>query len=288
MEKQNFPPNEYRTNDFLNQKEIDFKNPRTTTVNINEILVPHLNLSLVGFFNSNDKNYENERTNNRSVDEEISIIKEKEEIDSSPNQFSVRYINLSLQSIPIQRKEKNKIFLCLKTNRPLDKEKEEKIEKSNRTKRRFDDLRTNFIRQSFNCYLYEEVLYYINKNKKNIKFKKFPEKFIAKVALVKNKNYLNENIISLYDKYVEKENQENSEIETLKQIKDEPGVKELFEMTLKQLANKYLNSDKFKTYCEKIKNEKDKGEEKGEEKVNNFVFWGNYFAGNIFCSNFIN
>ena len=273
MEIQNFPPNEYRIKDFLNQ----------TTVKFNEILVPHLNLSSVGFFNSNDKNYENERTNYRAVVEEISIIKEKEEIDSSPNQFSVTYINLSLQSIPIQRKEKNKIFLCLKTNRPLDKEKEEKIEKSNRTERRFDDLRTNFIRQSFNSYLYEEVLYNINKNKKNIKFKKFPEKFIAKVALVKNKNYLNENIISLYDKYVEKENQENSEIETLKQIKDEPGVKELFEMTLKQLANKYLNSDKFKTYCEKIKNEKDKG----EEKVNNFVFWGNYFAGNKFCSNFL-
>ena len=137
-----------------------------------------------------------------------------------------------------------------------------------------------------NCYLYEEVLYYINKNKKNIKFKKFPEKFIAKVALVKNKNYLNMDIISLYEKYEKTENQENSEIETLKKIKDEPGVKELFEMTMKQLANKYLNSDKFKTYCEKIKNENDK--DKGKDKDKNFVFWGNYFAGNKFCSNFIN
>ena len=288
MEIQNIPPYGYRTYVFLNQKENDIKNPKTTSSKVKEILVPHPNLSLIGFFNSNDKDYENERANHRSVDEEISIIKEKEEIDSSLNQFSVGYINLSLQSIPIQRKEKIKIFLCIKTNRPLDKEKEEKNEKSNRTERRFDDLRTNFIRQSFNSYLYEEVLYYINKNKKNIKFKKFPEKFIAKVALVKNKKYLNKDIISLYEKYEKTENQENSEIETLKQIKDEPGVKELFEMTLKQLANKYLNSDKFKTYCEKIKNEEDKGEEKGEEKVNNFVFWGNYFAGNKFCSNFMN
>ena len=127
-----------------------------------------------------------------------------------------------------------------------------------------------------NGYLYEEAL------KQKIKLKKFPEEFIAKVALVRNKHYLDKNIISLYEEYEQEENQKNSEID-LDKIKDEPDIKELLEMTLKQLANNYLKSDKFKTYYENLKKDKDKG----EEKANNFVFWGNYFDGNKFCSNLI-
>jgi len=278
MENQNYSPYDYIYN-LLNKEVIDFQNPKTTSVKIQERLAPNLNNYQVGFFNSNDKDNKNERTNYRSDDEEISIIKETEQMDSSFNQFNDENINLILLPNPI--KEKIKIFLCKKMERSLDKEKEEKITKSNRTERRFDDERTNFMRQALNGYLYEEILHYLEeeneKKNKKVKLKKFPEEFIAKVALVKNKNDLDMSIISLYAKYEQTDNQKNSIIETFGKIKNNPGIKKLLEMTLKQLAREYLKTEKYDNYYENLK------KNKGEEKADNFKFCGNNFAGNKFC-----
>ena len=107
MEMQNFPSNEYYTDYFLNQKEIELKKRETTSSRVNKILVPHPNCSQVGFFNSNDKDCENERTNYRTDDEEISKIKENEEIDSSINQSNYGIFNLSLQSNSNYTKKEN-------------------------------------------------------------------------------------------------------------------------------------------------------------------------------------
>ena len=283
MKPLNFPQNKYQTDDLSIQKVIELNNPKTTTHKINERLTLSFNYSHDDYFNSNGIKDKNETTNHSSDDEGISIQKQNEEIDSSLNQSYYGNINLSLQSqsLEILFLVKKKFFLCNKKERPSDKESEDKIEKSNRTERRFDDERTNFVRQSLNCYLNEEVLSKINgenPKEKIIKLKKFPEKFIAKVALISNKKYLDKKLISLYEEsklYEKEDNNKKSRKITLDEIKDKQDVKELLEMTLKQLADKYLKSNKFTLYYQKLENTK------GIDKAEMFRFCGKYFAGYI-------
>lgn len=168
------------------------------------------------------------------------------------------------------------------------KEKLFNIEKKKhkRKKRiRTDDERTNFVRLSLNCNFNEKALNYVKEEYPDSKLKKFPEKFIAEVALVWNKYYLEKKLISLYEeskskKYKKTNNKKKSKTSsknknfiTLDEIKEEPGVKELLEKTFKELVNEYLDSIEFKNYCETLN-------ETGKiEKAKMLRHCGKIFAG---------
>ena len=212
----------------------------------------------------------NESTGNSSNDGIISFEKEKEQKD---NISTTKYFQGN-KSIFYPEKKK-KIFQC---------------QKKKKCRFRSDILRTKFVRQLFNGHLKKKVLkyrYYIKGKNKKLKLKAFPEKFIAKVALVKNKYYLNKKLISLYEeskKYEQAKNlkkpkthSKNKNVITLDEIKDKPGIKELLEKTLRELAYDYLI--KFKKNIEKLN-----GKER-KEKSDMFKYLGKYFTGKAILFN---
>lgn len=208
-----------------------------------------------GYYNSNGSNKINESTG-----------------------FSSNYdSNLTLKSFKdfenILNPEKEKLFNI--------KKKRHKRKRGIRT----DGGRTNFVRLSLNCNFNKKVLNYVKEEYPDSKLKKFPEKFIAQVALVRNKYYLDMKLISLYEeskskKYKETNNKKkpkthskNKKFITLDEIKEEPGVKELLEKTFKELVNEYLDSIEFKNYCETLN-------ETGKiEKAKMLRHCGKIFAG---------
>ena len=212
----------------------------------------------------------NESTGNSSNDGIISFEKEKEQKD---NISTTKYFQGN-KSIFYPEKKK-KIFQC---------------QKKKKCRFRSDILRTKFVRQLFNGHLNQKVLkyrYYIKGKNKKLKLKAFPEKFIAYIALVKNKNYLNKKLISLYEeskKYEQAKNlkkpkthSKNKNVITLDEIKDKPGIKELLEKTLRELAYDYLI--KFKKNIEKLN-----GKER-KEKSDMFKYLGKYFTGKAILFN---
>ena len=205
----------------------------------------------------------NESTGNSSNDGIISLEKEKEQKD---NISTTKYFQVNKN---IFYPGKKKFFL---------------IRKTKKCRFRSDNLRTKFFRRLLNGHLNQEVLkyrYYIKGKNKKLKLKAFPEKFIAYIALVKNKNYLNKKLISLYEeskKYEQAKNlkkpktySKNKNVITLDEIKDKPGIKELLEKTLRELAYDYLI--KFKKNIEKLN-----GKER-KEKSDMFKYLGKYFTG---------
>ena len=219
--------------------------------------------------NSHNSKIINEATGNSSNDGIISLEKEKEQKD---NISTTKYFQVNKN---IFYPGKKKFFL---------------IRKTKKCRFRSDNLRTKFLRRLLNGHLNQEVLkyrYYIKGKNKKLKLKAFPEKFIAYIALVKNKNYLNKKLISLYEeskKYEQAKNlkkpkthSKNKNVITLDEIKDKPGIKELLEKTLRELAYDYLI--KFKKNIEKLN-----GKER-KEKSDMFKYLGKYFTGKAILFN---
>jgi len=215
--------------------------------------------------NSHNSKIINESTGNSSNDGIISLEKEKEQKD---NISTTKYFQGN-KSIFYPEKKK-KIFRC---------------QKKKKCRFRSDNLRTKFVRQLLNGHLNQKVLkyrYYIKGKNKKLKLKAFPENFIANIALVKNKYYLNKKLISLYEeskskKYEQAKNlkkpgtrSKNKNVITLDEIKDKPGIKELLEKTLREFAYDYLI--KFKKNIEKLN-----GKER-KEKSDMFKYLGKYFT----------
>ena len=222
--------------------------------------------------NSHNPKIINESTGNSSNDGIISFEKEKEQKD---NISTTKYFQGN-KSIFYPEKKK-KIFQC---------------QKKKKCRFRSDNLRTKFVRQLFNGHLNQKVLkyrYYIKGKNKKLKLKAFPENFIANIALVKNKNYLNKKLISLYEeskKYEQAKNlkkpkthSKNKNVIALDEIKDKPGIKELLEKTLRELAYDYLI--KFKKNIEKLN-----GKER-KEKSDMFKYLGKYFTGKAILFNIL-
>ena len=220
--------------------------------------------------NSHNSKIINEANGNSSNDGIISLEKEKEQKD---NISTTKYFQGN-KSIFYPEKKK-KIFRC---------------QKKKKCRFRSDNLRTKFVRQLLNGHLNQKVLkyrYYIKGKNKKLKLKAFPENFIANIALVKNKNYLNKKLISLYEeskKYEQAKNlkkpkthSKNKNVITLDEIKDKPGIKELLEKTLRELAYDYLI--KFKKNIEKLN-----GKER-KEKSDMFKYLGKYFTGKAILFN---
>ena len=188
-----------------------------------------------GYYNSNDSNKIKESTGYNSNDDNSLTIK------------------LSNDFKNILNPEKEKIFITKK--RPKEKSKE---------RFRPDNVRTTFVRNILNDYFNEKTLNYVKEKYPYSKLKLFPTKFIADLAIVINKYYLDKKLISLYEKsklkkYEGKVNKKKSKTTSknkkmiiLDEIKEEPGVKELLEKTLKELANEYLDSKKFKNYYKNL------------------------------------
>ena len=219
--------------------------------------------------NSHNSKIINEATGNSSNDGIISLEKEKEQKD---NISTTKYFQVNKN---IFYPGKKKFFL---------------IRKTKKCRFRSDNLRTKFFRRLLNGHLNQEVLkyrYYIKGKNKKLKLKAFPENFIANIALVKNKNYLNKKLISLYEeskKYEQAKNlkkpktySKNKNVITLDEIKDKPGIKELLEKTLRELAYDYLI--KFKKNIEKLN-----GKER-KEKSDMFKYLGKYFTGKAILFN---
>ena len=219
--------------------------------------------------NSHNPKIINESTGNSSNDGIISLEKEKEQKD---NISTTKYFQVNKN---IFCPGKKKFFL---------------IRKTKKCRFRSDNLRTKFFRRLLNGHLNQEVLkyrYYIKGKNKKLKLKAFPENFIANIALVKNKNYLNKKLISLYEeskKYEQAKNlkkpkthSKNKNVITLDEIKDKPGIKELLEKTLRELAYDYLI--KFKKNIEKLN-----GKER-KEKSDMFKYLGKYFTGKAILFN---
>ena len=219
--------------------------------------------------NSHNSKIINEATGNSSNDGIISLEKEKEQKD---NISTTKYFQVNKN---IFYPGKKKFFL---------------IRKKKKCRFRSDNLRTKFFRRLLNGHLNQEVLkyrYYIKGKNKKLKLKAFPENFIANIALVKNKNYLNKKLISLYEeskKYEQAKNlkkpktySKNKNVITLDEIKDKPGIKELLEKTLRELAYDYLI--KFKKNIEKLN-----GKER-KEKSDMFKYLGKYFTGKAILFN---
>ena len=188
------------------------------------------------YYNTNDSNKINESTGYSSNDDNSLTLKSSKDFKN------------------ILNPEKENIFIIAK-KRPKEKSKK---------RIRPDDERTTFVRNSLNVYFNEKALNYVKEKYPYSKLKKFPTKFIAEVALVKNKYYLDKKLISLYEKsklkkYEETVNRKkstttskNKKMITLDEIKEEQGVKELLEKTFKELANEYLGSKKFKDYYKNL------------------------------------
>ena len=211
----------------------------------------------------------NESTGNSSNDGIISLEKEKEQKD---NISTTKYFQVNKN---IFYPGKKKFFL---------------IRKTKKCRFRSDNLRTKFFRRLLNGHLNQEVLkyrYYIKGKNKKLKLKAFPENFIANIALVKNKYYVNKKLISLYEeskKYEQAKNlkkpktySKNKNVITLDEIKDKPDIKELLEKTLRELAYDYLI--KFKKNIEKLN-----GKER-KEKSDMFKYLGKYFTGKAILFN---
>ena len=188
------------------------------------------------YYNTNDSNKINESTGYSSNDDNSLTLKSSKDFKN------------------ILNPEKENIFIIAK-KRPKEKSKK---------RIRPDDERTTFVRNSLNAYFNEKALNYVKEKYPYSKLKKFPTKFIAEVALVKNKYYLNKKLISLYEKsklkkYEETVNKKkskttskNKKMITLDEIEEEPDVKKLLEKTFKELANEYLGSKKFKVYYKNL------------------------------------
>jgi len=219
--------------------------------------------------NSHNPKIINESTDNSSNDGIIFLEKEKEQKD---NISTTKYFQVNKN---IFYPGKKKFFL---------------IRKTKKCRFRSDNLRTKSFRRLLNGHLNQEVLkyrYYIKGKNKKLKLKAFPENFIANIALVKNKNYLNKKLISLYEeskKYEQAKNlkkpktySKNKNVITLDEIKDKPDIKELLEKTLRELAYDYLI--KFKKNIEKLN-----GKER-KEKSDMFKYLGKYFTGKAILFN---
>lgn len=225
------------------------------------------------FYNSYYSNRINESTGYSSNDDRSLNENENEQIDNS----SLLMLFQNFKDILIP--EKKKIFLCKKGKRFRENGNQNQ---KNKRCFRLDDERTNYVRQAINYYLNEEILDEIKEKDKKAKLKKFPEKFIAKVALVSNKKYLDKKLISLYEESKlydkinkQKKSKTRSKIKnfiTLDEIKEKSGVKKILEKTFKELANEYLESKKFKDYCQTLNSIE------GIEKAKMLKHCGNYFA----------
>ena len=99
------------------------------------------------------------------------------------------------------------------------------------------------------------------------KLKYFPEEFIRQISLIRNGDYLNKKLISLYEEIKQFERKTKkmpgkytkTEIENFNEFMEKPGLKKILDMTFKELVEKYIFSGEFEkdlNYMEE--NEEDK------------------------------
>ena len=212
------------------------------------------------FSNENDKTDENSHGNNKSL-ETKEYNSNKSLISLSlkvKNIFDFNNIGISSQENYIEEENnihqnKKIIFITKKTTRK-------------RNERRYDNCRTQFVTQILNCFLRKSISIIIKGDHKK-KLKYFPQEFIRQISLIRNGDYLNKKLISLYEEIKQFERKTKkmpgkytkTKIENFDEFMEKPGLKKILDMTFKELVEKYIFSGEFEkdlNYMEE--NEEDK------------------------------
>jgi hypothetical protein len=145
-----------------------------------------------------------------------------------------------------------------------------------RNRIRYDNNRTKFVRKTLNHFFPETISIFV-RDDPHKKLKSFPEEFIRRISLVRKGEYLDRKLISLYEdiKLFETEKKKKpgkytkTQIENFDEFMGKPGLKEILDMTFKELVEMYIISGKFVNDIKSMK--------ENEENKNFFRLCGKNF-----------
>ena len=206
------------------------------------------------FSNENDKTDENSSGNNNSLeiknnnsDKSLISLSLKRKSIINFNNGGILSEGNNIEEENIIQRNKEIIFLIKKTSKK-------------RNERRYDNCRTKFVRKILNHFFPETISIFIKDNPSK-KLKLFPEEFIRQISLVREGEYLNRKLNSLYEdiKLFETENKKipgkytKTKIENFDEFMEKPGLIKILDMTFKELVEMYISSGEFEKNLNSMK-----------------------------------